>query len=234
MNIGDLKSPAIDKKRKRLFAIAGFIVLFLIGASIAAYPFWPAIKYSLFPPKQIAQEEIPGVPETQTIIEEEKTQTEQTNTENTQNQTQTPATAPVTDNSNTNTTNLLIIPSINVKIPIVEGTDEKALNKGAWRLPETSTPDKGSNTVITGHRWLYRPPSQKTFYLLDKVEVGDIFQIIWDGKEYNYKVIGVSVVLPTDVWVLNPTEKSVVTLITCTPLFSTTHRLVVKGELIAQ
>ena len=130
------------------------------------------------------------------------------------------------------TTNLLIIPKIGVKIPIVEGVSEKALNKGAWRLPETSTPEKGSNTVITGHRWLYRPPSEKTFYLLDKLETGDTFKITWNGKDYNYKIIGVSIVLPKDVWVLNASEKSIVTLITCTPLFSTEKRLVVKGELV--
>lgn len=137
-----------------------------------------------------------------------------------------------TINNITTQTNLLIIPKIGVKIPIVEGTTESVLNKGAWRLPETSTPDKGSNTVITGHRWKYRPPSEKTFYLLDKLEVGDAFKITWEGKDYNYKIIGVSIVLPTDVWVLNPTSKSIVTLITCTPLFSTKNRLVIKAELV--
>ncbi|MBI2577861.1 MAG: hypothetical protein HYV77_03415, partial [Candidatus Wildermuthbacteria bacterium] len=44
--------------------------------------------------------------------------------------------------------NTLVIPKIGVEIPIIEGADEKALWKGAWRLPETSSPDKGSNTVI--------------------------------------------------------------------------------------
>ncbi|MFZ5559876.1 MAG: sortase [Patescibacteria group bacterium] len=129
--------------------------------------------------------------------------------------------------------NLLIIPKIGVKIPIVEGEDEKSsLDKGAWRLPETSTPDKGSNTVLSGHRWKYRPPSEKTFYLLDKLEIGDSFRVYWEGKKYEYKVTSIAVVLPTDVDILNPTQTPVVTLITCTPLFSTAKRLVVKGDLM--
>src|SRR3989344_1222211 len=44
---------------------------------------------------------------------------------------------------------VLVIPKIGVRIPIIEGTDEEALSRGAWRMPTTSTPDKGSNTVIS-------------------------------------------------------------------------------------
>ncbi len=130
--------------------------------------------------------------------------------------------------------NILIIPKINVKIDIVEGKDETALNNGAWRMPQTSTPDKGSNTVITGHRWKYRPPSEETFYLLDKLEIGDTFQVFWNKKEYDYKVSSISIVVPTDLSVIEPTSSSVATLITCTPLFSTEKRLIVRGELISK
>jgi len=217
MNILDFKNPAIIQNRKRKIVIAGFIVLFIGGIVIASYPFWPSIKYNLFPPQENIKE-IPGVPDNGVNQSEDQSLTDKNGA--------------VINNNTAAETNLLIIPKIGVKIPIVEGTTESALNKGAWRLPETSTPDKGSNTVITGHRWKYRPPSEKTFYLLNKLMIGDTFKITWDGKDYNYKVIGVSIVQPTDVWVLNPTQKSIVTLITCTPLFSTSKRLIVKGELV--
>jgi sortase A len=224
MDINELKNPAIIQNRKRKIVIAGFIVLLIGGIAIASYPFWPSIKYNLFPPQETIKE-IPGVPNSDALSEENNSTVEPED--------QTPAEGNAAAIKNTAAkTNLLIIPKIGVKIAIVEGTTESALNKGAWRLPETSTPDKGSNTVITGHRWKYRPPSEKTFYLLDKLEVGDTFKIIWEGKDYNYKIIGVSIVQPADVWVLNPTQKSIVTLITCTPLFSTKNRLVVKAELV--
>lgn len=221
----ELKNPAINSNRKRKIVIAGFIVLIIIGIGVASYPFWPLINYWINPPKNIELNQ---------------------DAKNSDIDMATLPAVPADDNNGTNNnsdtsnnssdattyTNLLIIPKIGVKIPIVEGTTESTLNKGAWRLPETSTPDKGSNTVITGHRWMYKPPSEKTFYLLDKLEVGDTFKITWNGKDYNYKVIGVSIVMPTDVWVLNPTQKSVVTLITCTPLFSISKRLIVKAELV--
>lgn len=129
-------------------------------------------------------------------------------------------------------TNTLIIPKIGVNIEIVEGKDESALNKGAWRMPQTSTPDKGGNTVLTGHRWKYRPPSEETFYLLDKLEMGDNFIVYWQGFEYDYKVASISVVFPDELDVLNPTSVPTITLITCTPLFSTEQRLIVRGERI--
>ena len=196
------------KSLQKRILLTGLIIIFIIGIGFAVYPFLPLIKYYLSPQPP----EIPGIPE---ITSDEKEELEEN-------------IASLSEIEG----NILIIPKISVRIPIVEGKDESTLNLGAWRLPETSTPDKGSNTAIAGHRWKYRPPSEKTFYLLDKLEAGDGFQIFWQGKEYNYKIVSTEVVLPTDVWVLKPTENSVVTLITCTPLFSTTKRLIVRGELI--
>lgn len=116
---------------------------------------------------------------------------------------------------------------------IVEGTNEKiALNQGAWRMPQTSTPNLGSNTVLTGHRFKYRPPSKETLYLLDKISTGDQIIVNWEGLEYNYRVIGTKIVEPTAIEVLNPTPTSQLTLITCTPLFTTKQRLIVIAELV--
>lgn len=128
--------------------------------------------------------------------------------------------------------NLLIIPEIGVRIPIIEGEGESTLEKGAWRMPQTSTPDKGSNTVIAGHRWKYKPPSEETFYLLDELEIGDAFQVHWEGYEYDYSIASVSIVLPTELDVLNSTTEPIVTLLTCHPLYSMEQRLIVRGERI--
>ncbi|MDD5109925.1 MAG: sortase [Patescibacteria group bacterium] len=129
--------------------------------------------------------------------------------------------------------NRLVIPKINVSMPITEGLNGAvALRQGAWRLPGTSTPDVGSNTVIGGHRWLYRPPSSRTFYLLDQVEVGDSVTVTWNNETYDYRVKEVKIVLPSQVEILNPTVTPTLTLFTCTPLFSSAHRLVVVAEQI--
>ena len=128
--------------------------------------------------------------------------------------------------------NRVIIPKIGVNAKVVEGESEQALQKGAWHLPSTSTPDQGSNTVITGHRFRFLPPNNTTFYLLDKLGAGDQITVIWEDKEYQYIVKETKVVTPDQVEILNPSEQSILTLFTCTPLFTSEKRLVIISELI--
>jgi len=127
--------------------------------------------------------------------------------------------------------NRLYIPKIGVNAPIIESSNEAyGLDKGAWRMPDTSTPDKGGNTVITGHRFKYFPPNNLTFYNLDKLEAGDIITVVWNGQLEYYKVKEIKVVPAEDLSVLNQTQDPVLTLLTCTPLFSTANRLVVVAD----
>jgi sortase A len=131
--------------------------------------------------------------------------------------------------------NRLIINKIGVNAPIVEAKDEKAgLARGAWRLPESSTPDKGGNTVITGHRFKYLPPNNLTFFLFDKLAAGDIISVIWQNKEYYYRVKEIKIIPPTDLSILDPSDKPVLTLFTCHPVYSTEKRLVIVAETVEE
>lgn len=129
------------------------------------------------------------------------------------------------------TGNRLEIPKMGVAARIHEG-DSETLNKGVWLLPRTSTPDQGGNTVITAHRWLYRPPDPRTFYLIDQLEPNDLFTIHWQAKTYIYEVYEVKLVRPEQTEILYPTKDPIVTLFTCAPLFSTDYRQVVRAKLI--
>ena len=126
----------------------------------------------------------------------------------------------------------LVIDKIGVSMPLVESRNESALLYGAWRSPKTSTPDKGGNTVIFGHRYLNLPPSKNTLFRLNEIKIGDIFEVVWKEETYYYRVTEKFVVEPTQLEVLEETEVSTVTLITCTPLFTTNQRLIVRGELM--
>ena len=123
----------------------------------------------------------------------------------------------------------LSIPKIGVALPIFEG-DESALEKGAWRIPQTSDDPTRGNMVISAHRFRYRPPSTTTFYLLDKLTPGDDIVLAWNGQLYEYEVTGSSIVDNTAVEVLNATADPTLTLLTCHPLFSTAQRLVVTAQ----
>lgn len=127
--------------------------------------------------------------------------------------------------------NTLLIPSIFVDGIINEGKNENTLNKGVWRKPNSSTPDKGGNTVLTAHRFQYLS-GPNTFYSLDQVRIGDEFKVFWDKKEYIYKIKEVKEVLPNNLSVEEQTNESIVTLYTCTPLWTSEKRLVVIGKLI--
>jgi sortase A len=127
--------------------------------------------------------------------------------------------------------NRIVIPKIGVDAPITEGTSTSALDQGMWRRPNSSTPDKGGNTVITGHRVL-RTKGPITFYFLNKVALNDEVYIYWKGKEYVYKVFAIKVVNPDQVDIENETKDSIITLYTCTPAWTSKFRLVVKAKLI--
>lgn len=124
--------------------------------------------------------------------------------------------------------NRLIIPKIGVNAPIIESkSSEYGLSKGAWHMPDSSTPENGGNTVITGHRFKYLPPNNLTFYLFDKLKTGDVISVIWKEKEYYYTIKETKIVPKTDTSILGKTKEPILTLFTCHPLFSEENRLVV-------
>lgn len=125
--------------------------------------------------------------------------------------------------------NRLQIKTIGVDGTVFEGRSVTTLSKGIWRRPLTSTPDKGGNTVFVAHRYLYRS-GPNTFYLLDKVGVGDDIAVWWKGVKYTYTVSEVSVVNPDATDIEKPTADTRLTLYTCTPLFSSAKRLVVIAK----
>lgn len=127
----------------------------------------------------------------------------------------------------------LVVPSMQLNQPILEGpvaNQYKILDKGIWRWPKGSTPDKGSNTILIGHRYTYTDP-QGVFYFLNKIRVGDEFAIIWNHKQYRYKTVSLKEVSPSDTTIEKPSKRSEVTLFTCTPLWFPKDRLVVVAVL---
>lgn len=129
--------------------------------------------------------------------------------------------------------NSVIIPSMLLDQPILEGTvrdQYQTLNKGIWRWPDSSTPDKGGNTVLIGHRFTYTNP-RGVFYFLNKVRVGDEIGIVWANRAYTYKVAGINEVPPNDTAIENDTLDPELTLFTCTPLWLPKDRLVIVADL---
>lgn len=138
----------------------------------------------------------------------------------------------------------VIIPKINVEIPVVydepsiaDEPMQKALERGVVHYATTPYPGQKGNTVIFGHSSnnIFNPGKYKfAFVLLSKLENGDLFYLDRNGKRYVYRVYKKHVVEPTNLSVLSTAEKpSTATLITCDPPGTSLHRLVVVGEQIS-
>lgn len=140
----------------------------------------------------------------------------------------------------------LVIPKINVDVPALYdvGSDYNsqmaAMQKGVahFAIPgANSHPGEVGNTVLSGHSSndLFDPGDYKfIFAQLDKLVPGDTIYANYNRKRYTYVVTKTNVVQPTDVSALiYPTNKPILTLITCTPLGTSLNRLLVTAEQVS-
>ena len=125
--------------------------------------------------------------------------------------------------------NRIVIPSISLNEPILESSNINVItNGGTWRRPSSATPKDNNNTVIVGHR--YYGNNISTFYNLDKVKVGQLLAVYWEGQEFLYEVTETKVVTPSTVDIEAPTSERQLTLYTCTPIWTARNRLVVIAK----
>ena len=126
----------------------------------------------------------------------------------------------------------IIIPKMNVELPIYHTVEERVLQSGVGHMESSSLPVGGPSThaALSGHRGL---PSAKLFTDLDQMEVGDQFYIKVLGETLAYEVHEVESVLPTETESLAiQAGEDLVTLITCTPYGINSHRLLVHAHRI--
>ena len=126
----------------------------------------------------------------------------------------------------------IIIPKMNVELPIYHTVEERVLQVGVGHMESSSLPVGGESThaALSGHRGL---PSAKLFTDLDQMEVGDQFYIKVLGETLAYEVHEIETVLPTETESLAIQQgEDLVTLITCTPYGVNSHRLLVHAHRI--
>ena len=124
------------------------------------------------------------------------------------------------------------IQKLGVELPVYHGISDKVLNVACGHLEGTSFPVGGVSThsVLSAHRGL---PHARLFTDLDKMELGDTFQITILDRTFTYQVDQIKVVLPheiDDVQVIEGEDHC--TLLTCTPYGINSHRLLVRGTRI--
>jgi len=120
------------------------------------------------------------------------------------------------------------IPNLNIKVPVLEGTDNGTLSVAAGHFTGTGSVGKG-NYCIAGHNsTIYA----EIFNDLDKIQIGDeIYLIDIDEKRtrYTYVVTEYKIVSPKSIDVLNYYGDNRLTVISCTD--DGEYRQVVTGIL---
>jgi len=128
-----------------------------------------------------------------------------------------------------------------VRVPRI-GVDTEVISAGfsfgTWDVPRYTAvhywpisgyPGTAGNIVIAGHVG-YRGI---IFNQLPAIAVGDEVLVTVNGVDRRYEVREVLTVLPDETWVLAPTSRETLTLITCVPIGVYSHRLIVRAAPVA-
>jgi sortase A len=126
----------------------------------------------------------------------------------------------------------------NWRFTLIEGTALPQLDVSPGHVPGTQLPGQIGNFAVAGHRVTAGNP----FWSLPSLHAGDLVYIDTEYNTYTYRVIGKPQrVSPADTGILDPVPnhpsekptKRLITLITCDPAWTGTHRIIVTGVLIA-
>lgn len=125
----------------------------------------------------------------------------------------------------------LEIPRLGVDVVIVEGTTPAALRAGAGHYPETALPGDSGNVAIAGHRTTYGRP----FNRMDELKPGNRVILTTPIGKHVYEVMHKPWVVSPEDW--SPitdyaANGSFLTLTSCHPEGSASHRIVVRAQLV--
>ena len=122
----------------------------------------------------------------------------------------------------------LVAPQLGLSATVLEGSDDATLAKGAGHIEDTPFPGERGNVGIAGHR-------DTIFRALRHTKIGDEYDLRTGNGTYRYRVARTLIVKPEDVYVLDPTPRPTLTLVTCWPFEFIGHapkRFIVQAELM--
>ena len=132
------------------------------------------------------------------------------------------------------------IPSLNIDVPLVmspslEDDDVlETLNIGAALYPNGILPGHLGNTFIsahsTGEPW--RGKYRFAFLRINELQPGHLLHVDYNGSRYTYRMTRKDIVTPTPEFrVISNRPVPTVTLMACWPLWTTSKRMLITGEL---
>jgi sortase A len=104
------------------------------------------------------------------------------------------------------------IPRLGLTALVVQGDSEAVLQHAVGHLVDTALPGEPGNIVLAGHRDTFFRP-------LRRVRAGDAITLRTRAGDFEYLVESTAVVRPTDLAVIQPTDRPTLTLVTCFPFY---------------
>jgi sortase A len=121
------------------------------------------------------------------------------------------------------------IPRIGLVHTTYEGNTLGVIDHGPSHWPGTAMPGDTGNTVFAGHRVTHTHP----FLDLDLLQPGDSVVFTTAAGRFAYVVDETIIVTPNQLWIVDPTPTATFTIFGCHPKHQKTHRIVVRGHLVA-
>jgi sortase A len=118
-------------------------------------------------------------------------------------------------------------PSVGLAATVLEGSTDDMLARAAGHIEDTAFPGEPGNIGIAGHR-------DTTFRAVRRLKIGDLLRLETSTGVYTYRISRTFVVAPRDVYVLDPTSRPTLTLVTCYPFTFIGHapkRYIVRAVL---
>lgn len=122
----------------------------------------------------------------------------------------------------------LSIPALKRKLPILEGTGVKELEKGVGHFTQSALPGEKDNCVFSGHR-------ETVFRQIGNLEIGDHLIVQTVAGTFTYEVNEKRIVHEDDKTVIVPTYHAVLTMTTCYPFYTpgySPYRYIVSAILV--
>jgi sortase A len=119
------------------------------------------------------------------------------------------------------------IPSIDLEIVVVQGTDTASLQKGPGHYPATAFPGQGKTVAIAGHRTTYLAPFRK----INEIADGDEITLEMPYGTFTYEVEKHEIVDPEQTEIVDDVGYERLVLTACHPLYSAAQRWAVFAKL---
>ena len=144
-------------------------------------------------------------------------------------------------------TDRLIIPKINLDIPLIDSKYKNKVDFTQWnfdeelenwvvKYPTTPEPWFDGNTLLFGHtsqEWRQHNPYGTVFSDIPELENGDIMKVIRNWKLYEYKIVEKTIIKPslvnTQYQSYQEKWKDYITIMWCYPLGRTDKRMMITA-----